>query len=204
MVCLYLSIKLHEEVILDSKFMSNLSNGLFSYDQVEAMELHILHVLQWWVTPPTSQAFLREYMHLLPAAVSDDTKEKTMALCELQVKASVLDYNFVSARASTVALCAVVNALKILGMDNVLLGHIASLLSYASCVDLEDISEGLQQTLYETILVDIPHLCTGGEIAVSETAKTGIICKDGVSTHDELDGNDDRAMMTGSPCGVFL
>ena len=198
MACLYLSIKIHEDVVLDSKFMANLSNNLFTYDQVEAMELHILSTLQWWVNPPTALAFMREYMELLPATVSNEMKEKAFALCEPQVQTSVMDYNFINARASTVALFAVMNALKVLGMDPVLLCHTGSLLSYASRIDHEGIRdcEDLKQTLYETIILDIPHLSNGGE-----AASRGITCGAGMSLSQKSYEND-RAF-TKSPCGVF-
>lgn len=194
MACLYLSIKIHEDVVLDSKFMANLSNNLFTYKEVEAMELHVLATLGWWVNPPSSLAFLREYTELLPATVSDETKEKAYALCELQVQAAVIDYNFVNVRASTVALFAVMNALKVLGMDAVLLSHIGSLLSYASHLEHHYESNAyndLKQSLYETLVLDIPG-----------ATSTGITCGAGMSLSAEKAHGVDRTV-TKSPCGVF-
>ena len=202
MACLYLSIKIHEDVVLDSKFMANLSNNLFTYYQVEAMELHILGSLGWWVNPPSSFAFLREYLQLLPATVTNEMKEKAFAICDPQLQASVIDYNFVNARASTVALFALMNALKVLGMDAVLLSHIGSLLSYASRMDHHfesSVYKDLKQSLYESLILDIPGLPDAGE---TEITSTGITCGASMSLSAQRARATDRTA-TKSPCGVF-
>lgn len=191
MACLYLSIKIHEDVVLDSKFMANLSNGLFTYDQVERMELHVLAALNWHVHPPTVLAFVREYLNLLPPSVSQSMKDKTVALCEAQIQVAVMDYAFLNARASTVGIFSVMNALKILGMDSVLLSHVGSLLSYASKIDHESIREDLQRALNDAI-VDYSEL-------YGETNQ-GASC--GVSL-TQTKYISERASFNESPCGVF-
>ena len=230
MACLYLSVKMNEEVVLDSKFMSNLSNGLFAYDEVERMELQVLVALQWLVNPPTAFAFIREYLQLLPPMVAKDMKTKTMALCEPQVQVSVMDYNFINVPASTVALLAVMNSLKVLGMDSILLSHVGSLLSYASRVmDIDTVREDIQLTLYEAtrdcsssiLLTAAAASCGTGASTENNksntnknknnnnnnnttknttTATNSTSAGCGVSTQEKMS---QRATFNGSPCGVF-
>lgn len=191
MACLYLSIKIHEDVVLDSKFMANLSNGLFNHDQVERMELHVLAALKWHVHPPTALAFVREYLQLLPSSVSQPMKDKTLSLCEPQIQVSVLDYNFLNARASTVAIFSVMNSLKVLSVDSVLLSHIGSLLSYASKIDHESVRQDLQRSLNDAI---VDHLNLSGE------ENPGVRCGVSLSQKEYMN---ERASFNESPCGVF-
>lgn len=191
MACLYLSIKIHEDVVLDSKFMANLSNGLFTHDQVERMELNVLAALRWYVHPPTSLTFVREYLRLLPPSVSQQTKEKTLKLCEPQIQVSVVNYNFVNAKASTVAIFSVMNSLKVLGMDPVLLSHIGSLLSYASKIDHESVREDIQRSLYDAIV-------EGSDL---DQDNAGLAC--GSMPLSQKEYISERASFNESPCGVF-
>ena len=206
MSCLYLSIKIHEDVVLDSKFMANLSNGLFTDDQVERMELLIVAALQWYLHPPTAVAFVRQYLELLPATVSSAVKERTLRLCEPQIQMAVMDYYFINVKASTVALFSVMNALKVQGMEPVLLSHIGSLLSYASRIDHESVREDIRQPLYEVIVdyiyvaSDSADLCkTGLASSLSSPSPTSTT----TARKESFTNEQQRATFNESPCGVF-
>ncbi|CAB9520264.1 G1/S-specific cyclin-E1 [Seminavis robusta] len=201
MACLYLSIKIHEDVVLDSKFMANLSNGLFTHDQVEQMELHVLAALQWYLHPPTAVAFVREYLNLLPHSVSDAMKEKTASLCEPQIQTSVMDYSLINAKASTVALFSVMNALKVQGMDPVLLGHIGSLLSYASRIDHESVRTDIQQSLYQAVIEHITD--ASSPTAVGMNCAGGLAASISPLNKESSYMDEQRATFNESPCGVF-
>jgi hypothetical protein len=191
MSCLYLSIKCHEEIVLDSKFMANLSQGLFTYEQVEDMELKVLSALGFRVNPPTALAFVREFLELT-GNVSSEMKSKAYALCEPQVQIAVIDHNFINVKASTIALFALLNSLKVLGMDMVLLNHIGSLLAYASRIDQESLDEDIQDRLYDAV-VDYSDLTRASERDSSV----------GISPAAQKDYTSQRASCDGSPCGVF-
>jgi hypothetical protein len=189
MACLYLAIKIHADLVLDSKFMANLSQGLFSYNQVEEMEMHVLTALSWRVNPPTALAFVREFLDLLPSSVSQEMKKKAYTLCEPQIEVSVIDYNFVNVKASTVAHFAVMNALKVLAMDSVILSHINSLLSYASHIDHESVQQGIQDSLYEAV--------------VEYSDIRGVSAKGCCLSPSQKECMFQRATYNESPCGVF-
>jgi Cyclin, N-terminal domain len=204
MACLYLSIKIHEDVVLDSKFMANLSNGLFTHEQVERMELLIVSALQWYLHPPTAVAFVREYLNLLPPNVSPTMQEQTLRLCEPQIQTSVIDYSFLTAKASTVALFSVMNALKVQGMEPVLLSHIGSLLSYASRIDHESVREDIQRALYDAV-VDFIDISPGLADDCAERLASSLASPASPTTvqKESYANEQQRATFNESPCGVF-
>ena len=100
------------------------------------------------------------------------------------------------------SLFALMNALKVLGMDAVLLSHIGSLLSYASRMDHHfesSVYKNLKQSLYESLILDIPGLPDAGE---TEITSTGITCGASMSLSAQRARATDRTA-TKSPCGVF-
>ena len=132
MGCLYLTAKVHDPcVVISSKVMSAFSQGMFSAEQVEEMELQILKGLNWYTNPPQALAFVREFLLLLPSSVSAATKEQAFDLCQIQIQRCMLDYEvFALTEASTIAFFAIQNALASLGMDSITLGHVAAIFSY--------------------------------------------------------------------------
>jgi len=114
MTCLFLSIKLNEYkhlILKDSKStmesVLELSQGLFTLEQMEKMEFDILQRLQWFVHPPTPQAFVQHFLFLLPAE-----KTEASGLAEFMIELSVMDYFFVNFKSSEVAIAALSNALQ--------------------------------------------------------------------------------------------
>ena len=136
MASLYLSAKLFEHTyFISSDVMSALSHGIYSKATVEQAELNILKALNWSVNPPNSIAFCHEFLNLLPCSVSQEMKDAAYDLCKAQIKQCVLDYDCIDVEASTVAFYATHNALRSLGMDTIILGHVASIFSYATHKD---------------------------------------------------------------------
>ncbi len=127
---LYLAVKLlHPYKLGDLGILSDLSRGEFDMMDVAEMESHILQTLSWYLTPPTAPAIaavLLDYIfcdnHLqLPSADLDDIYDIAAFFTEL----AVCDYFFVSRRASTIALAAILDALEgVLGPNNVFRSHV--------------------------------------------------------------------------------
>lgn len=69
--------------------------------------------LDWYISPPTAFCIGRHFLHMIPVSsefpltVRHDVLEHTRFLCEL----SVIDYFFVTKRASSVGLAALLNAI---------------------------------------------------------------------------------------------
>ena len=137
MGCLYLTAKIHDPcVVISPKVMSAFSQGMFTAEEVEDMEVTILTAMEWYTNPPTALAFVREFLLLLPSSVSASTKEQACELCQAQIQRCMLDYKvFALKEASTIAFFAVQNALATLGMDSITLGHVAAIFSYSTHTD---------------------------------------------------------------------
>lgn len=191
MACLYLSIKICEDIVLDSKFMANLSHGLFNHKEIEEMELKVLSALGWRINPPSSMAFVREYLELLPGTIPMELKNKAYTLCEPQIQISVIDYSFINMKASTVAILALLNSLKVLGMETVLLNHVRSLLSHASHTCQDSLSKDIQDRLYDAVIDYSDNTWT--------TVRT---CMVGLTTSPK-EYMTQRDSYDGSPCGIF-
>mmetsp|Transcript_30314 Transcript_30314/g.69468 ORF Transcript_30314/g.69468 Transcript_30314/m.69468 type:complete len:363 (-) Transcript_30314:666-1754(-) len=113
MTALYLAIKLNEPRTLKMSSLVELSRGYFTADHIAAMEEAVLRALEWRMHPPTSLAFVRNLLTLLPPntvlnGVWHDIMEMSRFLTEL----SVCDYFFVTHKPSTIAMAAVLNSIK--------------------------------------------------------------------------------------------
>jgi len=143
MACFYLTAKVHEHgttCLVSSNHMAALSHGVFTAEQVEAMEWTILTAMEWHTNPPTCLDFCREFLGLLPCSISVSTKEAAHDLCVTQLEYCMLnDYDtFCTVEASTIAYFATKTALQSLGMDKILLSHIVDIFSYATHTDYEN------------------------------------------------------------------
>lgn len=116
MTCLYTAVKLHEPEAMTPDVMSRLSRGSYAAQEFEQCELQLLRVLNWRMNPPTASAFVRHFMDLVPSALLDDEdKAMLMEFVSFQVELSVNDYSCVTMNASTIAYCAIANALTTIG-----------------------------------------------------------------------------------------
>jgi Cyclin, N-terminal domain/Cyclin, C-terminal domain len=114
MTCLYLSIKLNEYkhlLIPDSTSSMDtilrLSRGFFSLEQMEKMEYEVLQRLRWHVHPPTPQLFVKHFLFFLSVA-----EHEAHDLAQFMVELSIMDYYFVSYKASEVAIASLLNAIE--------------------------------------------------------------------------------------------
>lgn len=119
MAALYLAIKLHggmdirdpqvESSIIET--ILHLGRDQFSAEELKAMEVESLQHLQWRLNPPTPQAFLMYLLELFPVEEKEEINDIALYTIEL----SVHDYYLVPAKASTLALTAICNAMQMLG-----------------------------------------------------------------------------------------
>jgi len=70
MTSLMMSIKLYESTSVKLESMVKLGRGLFTTDDVVAMESKILNAMNWLVHPPTPICFMRQFLRLLPSKSS--------------------------------------------------------------------------------------------------------------------------------------
>ena len=119
MTCLYTAIIVHESEALQPQTIVQLSRGMFTVKEVEEMELEILFAIQWKTSPPTAWTFVKHFLEVAPQQDScKETHEKVMKLAKLQTELTVVDYDYVTKSASSIAYAALANAYDMLKISN--------------------------------------------------------------------------------------
>lgn len=149
--CLYTALKIHEPVKIEPSTFAQLSRGLYTDEQIEAMERVILETLEWRLNPPTPKAFLHYFLELIPTQMM--TSALRAALLEIatsQLELSVGEYIFATLKPSTVAMSALLNAVD--SVDDDLAHDVRLLLSTAVAMDCDSpLIEQTQDRLFEVI-----------------------------------------------------
>ncbi|KAL9190090.1 hypothetical protein ACHAXT_007301 [Thalassiosira profunda] len=123
MTALYLAIKLYEPGKLRLASLIELSRGYFLAEHIVIMEDSILQSLGWHVHPPTSFAFVRDLVRLLPEDVAPAARHDVAELARFLTELSVCDYGLAKKRPSSVALACIVNAVELQGSRRVRPDH---------------------------------------------------------------------------------
>jgi len=149
--CVYCAIKIHGERPLAPAVVAKLSNGERSRDDVEKMELKILHALQWRMNPPTAMSFVRS--HLDCALVHVDkidalTRQAILELCQLQIDASLSRYEFVAEKRSILGLAALLNAASSLYENDPIFSELECFIHQRTNMSRGDLAS-LRYQLYE-------------------------------------------------------
>lgn len=113
MTALYSAIKIHERQALSPKVVSQLSRGIYNDCQITEMEAALLKALEWKLHPPTAISFVRELLAALPTHFMDASmKDAIFEIAQVQTDLAVSDYRFIETASSTVAFCAILNAME--------------------------------------------------------------------------------------------
>lgn len=179
MASLYTAIKMHEHRVICPDFVSRLSQGAYCSSEIEAMETRIVMSLNWYMNPPTSFSFVREYLNLLPNEFMDQqTKDVAYDLSRLQCEAALKIYELSTIRASTIAYCSLMNALESMSADFKLIACVQFLINHSiiDCCTNEN-SEAIfrkemkciQRLLHESITLD---RCPVFDVPVSSDIET--------------------------------
>ena len=156
MTCLYIAIKLHEPLEMETSLLADLSRGCYTEMEFANMEKQILEAIDWRVSGPTPLAFVLHYLTFLPDIISSSVIEAIFDYARYQTELAIGDHHFVKAKPSVVGMAALLNALE--GMDTALVPEriqhrlIASIVMYAN-MDLDEV-EQLQMRL-STILYSL-------------------------------------------------
>jgi hypothetical protein len=138
MTALYSAVKIHERSAMSPSMVSLLSHGVFSCHAIEKMEADILHALKWRVNPPTSFAYVRELLNLIPEQIlSKEMRKTALHMSQLQTGLALADHPFMATRASTVAYSALMNSLESLDLGREVLVHVGYTLSQALQIDCD-------------------------------------------------------------------
>lgn len=112
MTALQLAIKLYDSTMVKLDSMVKLGRGLFSEQDVIAMEQKILRALDWHVHPPTPVCFLRQFLRLLPPSVSPLTRYMIAEVTRFISEISVCLYRFVKYPPSIIAYAGMLIAME--------------------------------------------------------------------------------------------
>lgn len=114
---LYLSIKLNEQTFFGIQDFTAGTRGAYSFEDIEGMELKILHALSWRVCPPTSLQVGNHILSLLLpretiAKLEPGTLDFLHEEVAFQTENAIREYSFVTQRPSTIAAAAIINAIE--------------------------------------------------------------------------------------------
>ena len=115
MTALYIAIKLHEPLEMETSLLADLSRGCYKEMEFVEMEQMMLQAIKWRVNGPTTLAFVAHFLAFLPTAVHREAAEAIMDYARFQTELAVAEQALVFVKPSEVALAAVLNAVE--GMD---------------------------------------------------------------------------------------
>lgn len=90
---IYLTLKVHgQAAALPIATIARLSGGAFTAEQVASMETVICTALEWRLHPPTSAAYIRRLLALVPSTLLNETlKNELHDLARLQLEVATAD-----------------------------------------------------------------------------------------------------------------
>eukprot|EP00591_Stephanopyxis_turris_P002234 CAMPEP_0195508204 /NCGR_PEP_ID=MMETSP0794_2-20130614/1485_1 /TAXON_ID=515487 /ORGANISM="Stephanopyxis turris, Strain CCMP 815" /LENGTH=326 /DNA_ID=CAMNT_0040635113 /DNA_START=114 /DNA_END=1095 /DNA_ORIENTATION=+ len=112
MAALHLADKICGSRRLSMKLIVEMSAGEFSLQHLQEMEIILLRSLKWYVHPPTSACFIREFMTLLTGTADPSVVTTLSDFAHFFAELSVCDYYFVTQKSPVVAVASVLNALN--------------------------------------------------------------------------------------------
>lgn len=119
MTALYIAIKLHEPLEMETSLLADLSRGCYTEMEFVEMEQIMLSALKWRMNGPTALQFAQHYMTFLPDTLTESINEAVFDYTRFQIELAIADQSFVPLRMSDVGLAAVLNAME--GIDTNLL-----------------------------------------------------------------------------------
>lgn len=113
MTSLYVATKVYETKIIGVGLLMDLGKGTYLREEFLDMERDLISVLRWRLNPPTATSFVRQLL-LIAAKVNIDDELKTTLeeLSCMQIEKSLHKLDVTFFRPSTIAVCAILNALK--------------------------------------------------------------------------------------------
>jgi Cyclin, N-terminal domain/Cyclin, C-terminal domain len=115
MTALYIAIKMHEPLEMETSLLADLSRGCYTEMEFVGMEQSILTALHFRVNGPTPLGFVQHIMALIPRLVHPSVAALLMDYARYQTELAVSEQSFVDVKPSVVALASILNAME--GMD---------------------------------------------------------------------------------------
>ena len=115
---LYIAIKINEQVIFSVEQCAEATHGVYTIEDIEAMERAILECLSWKVSGPTALEVGYIVLELATPQVQDISELNNELIGSIvedlafQTESAVRDYHLATKRPSTIAIMALLNAIK--------------------------------------------------------------------------------------------
>ena len=149
MTALYTAVKVIEPAVFDPAIIASLGRGSVTEAQVVEMERRLLAGVDWNVNHPTAASMVYSLADLLPASTTsvehyDRIKATLLTVALYQTELAVSDYNLVPVPSSTVAVAALLHAVKVLeGRGLVDSDAVMSFLGHVQVVTGLDLNQSL-------------------------------------------------------------
>jgi len=149
MTCLYIAIKLHEPLEMETSLLADLSRGCYTEMEFANTEQSILEGIEWRVSGPTPLAFVLHFLTFLPDMIPSSVEEAIFDYARYQTELAIADHDFVKLKPSVIGMAALINSIE--GMDTALLPEriqdrlIRTIIMYTS-IDIEEV-ESTQASL---------------------------------------------------------
>jgi len=162
MTCLYIAIKLHEPLEMETSLLADLSRGCYTEMEFANMEKRILEAIEWRVSGPTPLAFVLHYISFLPDTISTSVVEAIFDYSRYQTELAIADHYFVKTKPSVVGMAALLNALE--GMDTNLIperiqDRLVQVIILYTNMDIDEV-EDIQMRLSNIILSLLDDMST--------------------------------------------
>ena len=115
MTALYIAIKIHEPLEMETALLADLSRGCYEEMEFVHKEEELLQALKWRVGGPTALGFIQHYLALLPDTVHTAVAEALMEYARYQTELAISEHSLVDMSPSEIAYAALLNAME--GMD---------------------------------------------------------------------------------------
>jgi Cyclin, N-terminal domain len=119
MTALYIAIKLHEPLEMETSLLADLSRGCYTEMEFVGMEQTILSALDFRVNGPTPLGFVQHFVAMMPKTVHPAVTDLLLDYARYQTELAVSEQSFASIKPSEIGLAAVLNAME--GMDQTLM-----------------------------------------------------------------------------------
>lgn len=154
MTCLYIAIKIHEPLEMETSLLADLSRGCYTEMEFADMEQKILEALVWRVGGPTPLSFVQNLLLFLPDTIHSSIRGAIFDYARYQTELAIADHYFVKLKPSIVGMAATLNAME--GIDTVLLPirfqakFVHTVTKYTS-INMEEVDE-IQERLSKIML----------------------------------------------------
>lgn len=115
---LQLALKLFDSTVIRIQKLVSLGRGLFTQEDVAAMELKLLKAMDFHCHPPSTHCFLRQYDLLLPSSLPESTRKMIDEVTLLVADLTIVDPEYSTCPLSVIAYGAILMAMEMLSFDD--------------------------------------------------------------------------------------